>query len=356
MTLPVIVAHVTGNSSQLTPWKFQIGQEESQLLGETKTMKVVQPKVEVVEDQLAKLPALQRLEYCGRECYASRDKMKPGSSEPFVRKISERGHNSVLEMASFALVVSTHGLPTLHIDFNETNPKYLRSIFFLEESEGRTERKILVYGSVRAFLEHYRNHPNDWLTTKCATWISRNYPALIQRAPLHAGTPIGVEEVDLDYIKKHVSIALPWWRVCLKFRINRAISHQMVRHRPASFLQESQRYCRYDQHVAFIDPSVYHAHWRDPLRFSDWRHTMINSEAAYKDALADGATPQEARELLPNATATNLLMYTSLEHWKEIFDLRTTNGCDPAMRGMMRDLYHEFTNRWPNLFPQKVWK
>jgi thymidylate synthase (FAD) len=319
-------------------------------------MKVVQPKFEFIEDKLAELPTLLRLEYCGRECYASRDKMKPGSCEPFVRKIRERGHNSVLEMASFALTVSTRGQPTLHMDFINTRPKYLKSLAFFETNEdGGKERKILIYGSVRAFLDHYKNYSHDWLTTKCATWIARNYPVLIPKAPLHAGTPIDVEEVDLSYIKKNVPEAVPWWRVCLKFRVNRAISHQLVRQRPASFLQESQRYCRYNEHVAFIDPRVYHPHWRDKLRYADWRHTMINCEAAYKDALAEGAIPQEAREVLPNATATNLLLYTSLEHWKEILNLRTAQGCDPPMRGMMRGLYHKFTDRWSWYFPRRVW-
>lgn len=92
----------------------------------------------------------------------------------------------------------------------------------------------------------------------------------------------------------------------VKFIVDRGVSHELVRHRIASFAQESTRYCNYSQDkfdngITFINPFFF-----DEAKYQRWLGAMARAETAYMDLLSMGATPQEARSVLPNSTKTEI--------------------------------------------------
>lgn len=114
------------------------------------------------------------------------------------------------------------------------------------------------------------------------------------------------------------------------------VSHEIVRHRMASFCQESTRYCNYskdkfDGELTFIKPCF----WDDGSdQMRDWRSAMTLAENHYLGLLAMGATSQEARTVLPNSLKTELVMTANIREWRHFLDLR----CDPAAHPQMREV------------------
>ena len=118
----------------------------------------------------------------------------------------------------------------------------------------------------------------------------------------------------------------------VKFIVDRGVSHELVRHRIASFAQESTRYCNYskdkfDNGVTFIKPLFF-----DDRKYQRWLAAMADAESAYLDLLNSGATPQEARSVLPNSTKTEITITANYREWRNLFKLRTANAEHPQMR------------------------
>ncbi|MEN8200681.1 MAG: FAD-dependent thymidylate synthase, partial [Thermodesulfobacteriota bacterium] len=132
------------------------------------------------------------------------------------------------------------------------------------------------------------------------------------------------------------------------FTVNRAVTHEIVRHRPCSYLQESQRYCRYSQdkfgnQVTFIKPMFYD---EGSEEYGLWQQAMEESEKIYLKLL-ESSTPQAARTVLPNSCKTEIIVYCNLEEWRHIFSLRTTPAAEPSMREVMIPLEKEMRERYP---------
>lgn len=119
-----------------------------------------------------------------------------------------------------------------------------------------------------------------------------------------------------------------------KFICDRGISHELVRHRLASYSQESTRYCNYGQgkfggEITFIKPC-----FLDDASegYEIWKRNCEESEKAYFDLLAWGCTPQEARSVLPNSLKTEVVMTANLREWRHFFKLRCSTAAHPQMR------------------------
>lgn len=139
----------------------------------------------------------------------------------------------------------------------------------------------------------------------------------------------------------------------VKFVCDRAVSHELVRHRLASFAQESQRYCNYskdkfDNNVTFIQP------WwmdeEDDIGYSVWKKSCLQAERAYFDLLNFGYSPQQARGVLPNCTKTEIVVTANYREWRHILKLRTASDAHPDMRAMMQGLLDELKARIPVIF------
>ncbi|GHU66785.1 thymidylate synthase [Clostridia bacterium] len=124
---------------------------------------------------------------------------------------------------------------------------------------------------------------------------------------------------------------------------DRGVSHEWVRHRIASYSQESTRYCNYGKDrfggVTFIKPSFWA---EDSVQYRLWLESMGHAEQTYLALLQSGATPQQARSVLPNSLKTEFVVTTNLREWRHFFELRTKAAAHPQMRELAVGLLRQF--------------
>ncbi|NOQ46160.1 MAG: FAD-dependent thymidylate synthase [Desulfobulbaceae bacterium] len=310
-------------------------------------MKIVDPSF-IVLDEFDRESLAVRIEYCGRICYKSEDKIDKDSAVPFVGKMAEHGHNSVLEMGVVTLRVSCTTSELIDELFR-CQPKYLQ----IDETEANT---LLITGSVRAYREMQIFHPEAAIATAMTAFLAERHPyffsTIIPDSGLRPDPAISVAKVELDQVDKLKPKLLTKHRhIAVKFIVNRAVTHEIVRHRPCSFLQESQRYCRYSDdkfgsEVTFIKPMFYK---EGSEEFKIWQKAMEETEKMYLQLLKT-STPQAARTVLPNSCRTELIVYANLTEWQHIFSLRTTKAAEPSMREVMIPLQEDFKVRFLEIF------
>ena len=136
----------------------------------------------------------------------------------------------------------------------------------------------------------------------------------------------------------------------IRFITNRGVTHELVRHRIASYSQESTRYVRYSDGLKFIKPvwwddSSYHEE-----RKENWKQAMIVSEKAYLNALEKGDKPEQAREILPHSIKTEIVVTANLREWRHIFDLRCSKNSHPQIVALMLDCLKGFHQEIPVVF------
>lgn len=136
------------------------------------------------------------------------------------------------------------------------------------------------------------------------------------------------------------------------FICDRGVSHEIVRHRVASYCQESTRYCNYsadkfENEITFIKPCF----WEENSELFDvWCNACAIAEIQYFYMLGRNATPQEARSVLPNSLKTQLMMTANIREWRHFFKLRCAKDAHPQMREVAMMLYKEAVERYPVLF------
>ncbi len=308
-------------------------------------MIIVDPSYEI-QDELDRASLVERLEVCGRICYKSEEKISEGSALPFVKKIAEHGHNSVMEMA--VVTLRLHCSESQIADLLGSQPKYLVI--------DRIDKGLVVTASIRAFRELYVAFPGLALVQTMVDFIGDRHAYLLEgvwkpvtRSATSAGSTIVVEKMSLPQVEQLTPNLLFRHRFLgVKFVVNRAVTHEIVRHRPCSFLQESQRYCRYSQdkfgnQVTFIRPLFFAP---DSPEYTLWRQAMEITEALYIKLL-ETSTPQAARTVLPNSCKTEIIVYCNLAEWKHIFRLRTSSAAEPSMREVMIPLEADMKKRYP---------
>lgn len=141
-----------------------------------------------------------------------------------------------------------------------------------------------------------------------------------------------------ESVLEHISITV-------RFITDRAIANELVRHRIAAYSQESTRYCNYKDKIEFIYPK----------NVSDKQLQLIMEACAcaattYQALIADGATPEVARDVLPLCTKTELIATYNLREWRHILRLRTDKAAHPKMRELMQTLLQFFQGLVPIIF------
>ncbi|MDX9834558.1 MAG: FAD-dependent thymidylate synthase [Desulfobulbus sp.] len=311
-------------------------------------MKIIAPSFRILDD-LDQTSLPMRIEYCGRICYKSEHRIDGQSAIPFVRKMAEHGHNSVLEM----------GVTTCRVDCSSPEP--VAALFFCQPRFLQIDRlaadRLLITGSVRAFREMLLAHPNDAVSRAIALALAQRHPYFFAGlladpdGPVPSGIRVAaldlaaVDRLPADQLARHRYLAV-------KFIVNRAVSHELVRHRPCTFLQESQRYCRYaddkfGNEVTFIRPLFFA---EDSPEFAIWQESMAAMERQYL-RLLETSSAQAARTVLPNSCKTEIIVYANLVEWRHILDLRTSRAAEPSMREVMNPLQAELRQRYPTIFP-----
>lgn len=136
--------------------------------------------------------------------------------------------------------------------------------------------------------------------------------------------------------------------ITVKFICDRGVSHEIVRHRIASYSQESTRYCNYGgTGITVIAPSYLD---RKSEAYEDWEMAMRDAENAYMALLEAGHSPQEARAVLPNSLKTEVVMTANIREWRHFLRLRCSKAAHPQIREVALKLLEMMRQEMPVLF------
>lgn len=144
----------------------------------------------------------------------------------------------------------------------------------------------------------------------------------------------------------------------VKFITDRGVTHELVRHRLASYSQESTRYCNYGGgHIKFIRPvwldipcRIYEESYRNFGAMEQFINALIETERHYKLLLTFGWRPEQARQVLPNSLKTEIIVTANLREWMHIFNLRCSPAAHPQIRELVISCREGFRKEVPILF------
>ena len=237
------------------------------------------------------------IERAARVSYKSEDKITENSAEEMVKRLINMKHYSPLEFG------------TVYLKFPNT-------------SLGEVD------------VEKYEiNHFSAVTITKDSTrYVTTNYRVIVENR----------WEDDLKYMCEPTKYHQR--RITVHFITNRAVSHELVRHRSMSFMQESQRYVAYDKdkfgnEITFIRPVLMYT----DEQYIQIRQALSYAETAYMNLRKSGLKPQQARCVLPNATKTEIYMCGFEGDWDHFFELRDKPTVDPQMYDLVCPLHQEYS-------------
>lgn len=289
-------------------------------------MKLIKPSFQIIPQE----DLFKHIELCGRVCYKSEDKITDDSAEKFVNGLIKSGHTSVLE----------HG--TVYLYFNSISSDDMLD----PESTFSVISELNKHGYQR--IVPRANEKEEFIYKEY--FITTNYRFLVENNLLRL---LKYQCESTAYHKK---------RVTVKFICDRGVSHEFVRHRVFSFSQESTRYCNYSKdkfgnELTFIIPcwtnlpEQEYGDMTNPKIFNrgsvngietDFVNSLRIIEFNYLRLINDGWNPQQARQILPNALKTELVMTGFIEDWKHFFELRTASNAHPQARELAIPLMEEF--------------
>ena len=153
-------------------------------------------------------------------------------------------------------------------------------------------------------------------------------------------------------IKRGHEAVLEHSSVTVKFIVDRGVSHEIVRHRVASFCQESTRYCNYSKdqfcgEITVIKPLYFN---EESEGYRIWEESCKQAESKYFDLLNYGCSPQEARAVLPNSLKTEVVMTANIREWRHFLKLRCSQAAHPQIREVSLKLLARFKEIMSVLF------
>lgn len=268
-------------------------------------MKLINSSFEILEQAPGIKGVKKQIELAGRTCYKSEDKITGSSCKEFVNRMINSGHGAMLE----------HGTVYLYIEYGSPmDEKYFIG------TEIRTKYTKNKYSKVNT------NLVNNYLHK---VYITTNYRVLVENEWLD----------DLQYqcepTEHHEK------RITVKFILPISISREFIRHRTASFAEQSTRYCNYSKNkfngeLTFIKP-----YWYDQSD-EGFESACQYYEDTYMMAIETGLKAQEARELLPLCTKTELIMTAFVSDWEHFFQLRCHSTAHPQARELAIPLKDKF--------------
>lgn len=321
-------------------------------------MRIIKPSVELfppVEQQ----NLLKHIERCGRVCYKSEDKITDDSAPKFVSGIIKRGHEAVLEHGSFIFEMNK-------TSFND----FTTILTSLEQGGFRSflritcESRPVVSGNVRAWRDFLKACAADYfIPAYMKEFIKENgllFPEF-QSSDLYIDY-LGFDDIKFSPLSAHDLQEgieqLTHTDMTAHFIVDRGVSHEIVRHRPASFCQESTRYCSYikdkfGNEITVILPLFFDTGMgtaSNSLVYDCWKTSCERDEEAYFKLLGYGATPQQARSVLPTSLKTEVMMTANLTEWIHFLKLRCSPAAHPQMVEVAVPLLKQFTAQFQNVF------
>lgn len=301
-------------------------------------MKIINAQASVLVEN----DPIKKIEKCGRVCYKSEDKITEDSAEKFVANIIKRGHEAVLEHASFIFQVSYNVYEDLRDKVMFVENRYPVKMYLrFTDSDG-----YVVSGNVRAWRDFFffagvPPYMNDFVEAKPILFpeFKNDFPFTLK------GGKWSIRQISANELVSTYQ-RLVHEDVSVKFICDRGVTHEIVRHRPASFCQESTRYCNYRNgkfggEITVIKPCFFK---ENSTRYLNWFVACESAETAYNAILEDGGTPQEARDVLPNSLKTELIMTAPLMEWCHFFNLRMSSAAHPQMQEVASYAYDAMTS------------
>ena len=278
-------------------------------------MKLINPYYKIIKQEPGLSGIYKAIEQAGRTCYKSEDKITAESAKDFVNRMIKSGHNAMLEFGTIYLKcpIAVYGIEGE--DRSETNNP-LEWFLYNPYSTGEE-----VWNKKAPYDEGY-------------CYITTNYRVLIENNRLE----------DLKYLCEPTEHHEK--RICVKFITDRGISHELVRHRVFSFAQESTRYCNYSKDKFRNEITCILPPWLDIGLNSEvadcFKRACEEAEYYYFKLLKEHRTPQEARQVLPNALKTEINMCGFTSDWEHFFYLRDNIHAHPDMQVLAKDLHDQF--------------
>lgn len=287
-------------------------------------MKLIESSVQIIEEK----DPYKMIELAGRTCYKSEDKITENSAKEFVDRMIKLGHGAMLE----------HGTIYLTIDGEDPNLSKI-------QSNPHTKVNLVPYEVLTE--GNYTISYKAYITTNLRVLVENNLKELLC--------------YQVEPTEHHEK------RITAKFICDRGVSHEFVRHRVFSLAQESTRYCDYSKDkfgndITYIIPS-----WLDlpEGKYSNWDNdwcdvselkllypevdnlsdpancflqSIKNAEYYYFMLINRGWKPQQARQVLPNATKTELVMTGFESDWEHFFELRCSGAAHPDAKKLADEL------------------
>ena len=325
-------------------------------------MKLIKPSYEIWEQPAGLEGIYKQIEKAGRVCYKSEDKITEDSAKGFVDRMIKSGHGAMLEHGTVYL--------TIPYDYVDVSCKL----------------EIPIVSDV---VEKYKRSPHtEWYMRDDGfsrlAFMTTNYRVLVENNWLD----------DLKYLCEPTEYHAK--RITVKFILSRSIAQEYTRHRVFSFAMESQRYCAYNKdkfgnEVTFIIPcwssliegnykwedqnplltagmsieeagyddasnlwikesdndcyNEYKRHYDNWVETETFMHSLQVAEDDYLTLINQGWKPQQAREVLPNACKTELVMTGFISDWKHFFELRCVPNAHPQAQELAIPLKEEFIKR-----------
>lgn len=176
---------------------------------------------------------------------------------------------------------------------------------------------------------------------------------------LAAGTCYGKDDVSERRVTRcfnngHLSVFEHAYFVAKVDGISRACSHQLVRHRLASFCQESQRYTKYDPigDGWYVMPEDFKGVRLEEFTEQEYRDVMSGYAFNYRSAVKSGVKPEDARYLLPEAMKTSIVVTMNVRELFHFLDVRTDKAAQWEIRSLAWNLFHTLrleNDQWETL-------
>jgi len=164
----------------------------------------------------------------------------------------------------------------------------------------------------------------------------------------------------IEFVKKIIKSGhhaiIEHFDISVRVICDRGVTHEIVRHRIASYAQESTRYCNYasgkfGNEITVIEPCFWRiADFQVDSKMIIWKQIMEQCQKAYNDLIFCGATPQEARSVLPNSLKTEIIIKFNLREWRHFLTLRTSKAAHPQMKEVANMILAEFKEKLPIIF------
>lgn len=308
-------------------------------------MKIVKPGHQILMPE----SPLKHIEKIGRICYKSEDAITEVSAEPFVGRLFNSGHHAMLEHFRFIIElqqydyhpIASHVSENKYVTLTEDNGRYIMSAsargindmfnsLHLSHNVDDIIASNILEAIANVIIDHY----------KCGVMFHKD---IIRNTSPDVEYDMRIIE-NFDELSEYEYNMHAWYSIL--FTCDRGVTHEMVRHRDASFAQESTRYCNYSQgkygsEITVIEPCFWE---KDSEQYQLWWKTCKYLEGMYIQLINSGAVPQQARSILPSSTKADIVITAQVYEWNHIFDLRVhgkTGAPHPQIKEVMEPAYND---------------